>query len=112
MSHSWIISGLLAYTGMLGLCMGLARHYQQVWQHAPRPGLLRSLRVGGWLALAASLGLSASFWGWAMGPVGWLGLVSLATLMLVLILPYAPRLSVTVAGVGWPLMAITTALSG
>ena len=45
---------LLAYSGMLGLCLGLERHFKQVWQRVPSLMLRRVLRVGGWLALLAS----------------------------------------------------------
>ncbi|WP_371924742.1 DUF3325 domain-containing protein [Pseudomonas sp. R5(2019)] len=60
---------------------------------SPPPALHRTLRIVGWLALAASFVYSIGGWGWAMGPVGWFGLISLAGLALVLLLPYAARLN-------------------
>jgi len=92
---------LLAYSGMLGLCLGLERHYRQVWQRLPDPWLRRALRLGGWLALAASLALSIAAWGWAMGPIGWFGLISLAGLGLVMLLPYRAKGAVWLALAGW-----------
>jgi hypothetical protein len=89
MSIAWVASLLLAFSGMLGLCLGLERHFKQIWQRAPSPGLRRTLRTAGWLALAASFATSVLAWGWAMGPVGWFGLMSLAGISLVLLLPYA-----------------------
>ncbi len=66
-----LFAGLwLAYGGMLALCMGMERHFKQVWQRLPAPLLRRGLRVGGWLALGLSLVASVAAWGWAMGPVG------------------------------------------
>jgi hypothetical protein len=91
MSIAWVASLLLAFSGMLGLCLGLERHFKQIWQRAPSPGLRRTLRTAGWLALAASFATSVLAWGWAMGPVGWFGLMSLAGISLVLLLPYAAR---------------------
>ena len=89
------LSGLwLAYGGMLALCMGLERHFKQVWQCLPTPLLRRGLRAGGWFGLGLSLVASVGAWGWAMGPVGWFGLISLAGFALVLLLPYRPRLAV------------------
>jgi hypothetical protein len=51
------------------------------------------LRSAGWLALLASLVLCAQAWGWAMGPVAWFGVLSLAGLLLVMLLPYWPRMA-------------------
>lgn len=91
---------LLAYTAMLALCQGLERHFKQVWQRLPAPWLRRALRLVGWLGLAASFAACVAAWGWAMGPVGWFGQVSLAGFALVLLLPYWPRLALL-----WPLPA-------
>lgn len=97
---------LLAYSGMLGLCLGLERHFKQVWQRVPSLMLRRVLRVGGWLALLASFAASVAAWGWAMGPIGWFGLISLAGLALVLLLPYRARTAVWLAVAGWPLLGV------
>lgn len=101
---------LLAYCGMLGLCLGLERHYKQVWQRLPARGLRLGLRTLGWLALAASFAASVAAWGWAMGPIGWCGLVSLAGLALVLVLPYHPRLATCLALLGWPVLGVAALL--
>ena len=90
----WIIGGVLfAYADMLGLCQGLERHYKQVWNRACPRVLRIGLRSAGWLALLASLVLCAQAWGWAMGPVAWFGVLSLAGLLLVMLLPYWPRMA-------------------
>jgi hypothetical protein len=96
----------LAYCAMVALCLGLERHYKQVWGRPPSPLLRRVLRATGWLALAASFAASVVAWGWAMGAIGGLGLVSLAGLALVLVLPYHPRLAVSLAVAGWPVLAV------
>lgn len=89
------IGGLLfAYSGMLALCQGLERHYKQVWGKPCTVWQRRLLRAAGWAGLAASLGLCVVAWGWAMGPVGWFGAISLAGLLLVMLLPYLPRVAV------------------
>ncbi|UBM26847.1 DUF3325 domain-containing protein [Pseudomonas sp. p1(2021b)] len=94
-----MVGGLLwAYAGMVGLCQGLERHYKQVWGRACPSLLRRSLRGGGWAALAISLLLCAEAWGWAMGPVAWFGMISLAAVVLVLLLPYWPRLAIGLVG--------------
>lgn len=97
MLSTFFVGLLLAYAGMLGLCQGLERHYKQVWQRVPAPWLRRGLRLLGWGLLAASFLACVAAWGWAMGPVGWFGLISLAGFALVLLLPYQPRLALL-----WP----------
>jgi hypothetical protein len=97
---------LLAYAGMIGLSQGMERHYKQVWQRLPSPGLRRALRLSGWALLAASLAACVQAWGWAMGPVGWFGQISLGGFVLVLLLPYWPRLAL-----GLPLLAAPALLA-
>lgn len=107
----WITGGILfAYAGMLGLCQGLERHYKQVWNRACPRALRIGLRSGGWLALLVSLVLCAQAWGWAMGPVAWFGALSLAGMVLVMLLPYRPRLAVglVVAVPVWGLVLLVT----
>lgn len=96
-----------AYAGMVALCLGLERHYKALWGRAAAPRTYRALRATGWGALAASFYLCCASWGWAMGPVGWCGAISLAGITLVLMLPYVPRLAVGLAGAapGWLMLA-------
>lgn len=99
---------LFAYAGMLALCQGLERHYKQVWNRACPAIWRRVLRGTGWLALVFSLVLCAQAWGWAMGPVAWFAVMSLAGLVLVLLLPYWPRLAVGLVGLlpTWGLLQV------
>lgn len=89
---------LFAYAGMLGLCQGLERHYKQLWRRSCPEALRRALRGAGWAALIVSLLLCTQAWGWAMGPVAWFALVSLAGFGLVMLLPYWPRFAVGLVG--------------
>ena len=84
----------IAYIGMLTLCQGLERHYKQVWGKPPAARLRRVLRVAGWLSLGLSFWFCGLAWGWAMGPVGWFGMISLSRFSLLMLLPYRPRLAV------------------
>lgn len=90
---------VFAYVGMLALCLGLERHYKQVWGRSPAPWLRVALRSAGWSALAISLWVSGVAWGWAMGPVAWFGGISLAGFGVAMLLPYWPRLAVWLLGV-------------
>lgn len=51
----------------------------------------------GWLSLGLIFYFCGLVWGWAMGPVGWLGLMSLSGFVLLMLLPYRPRLAVWLA---------------
>lgn len=99
-----------AYIGMLALCQGLERHYKQVWKKPPALGLRRCLRAGGWASLGLSLYFCAQAWGWAMGPVGWFGLLSLCGFALLMLLPYRPRLAVWLPLSFAPLWSLMAAL--
>jgi hypothetical protein len=89
---------LFAYVGMLLLCLGMQRHYKQVWNRVPSWWLQRGLRGLGWAALMVSFALCVMAWNWAMGPAAWGGVISLAGFGLVMMLPYGPRLAVALAG--------------
>ncbi|MGX5219328.1 DUF3325 domain-containing protein [Pseudomonas segetis] len=101
---------LLVYCAMSALCMGLPRHYKNVWKHEPQSYFCRTLRVAGWLLLGAGFMACVSSWGWAMGPIGWLGQVSLSGLLLVMSLPYRPRLALLLPVIGAPVWMLAWAL--
>lgn len=89
----------LSYNGLLALCLAMPKHYRQVIPHAPT-GIRRHLfRIGGWLALNASLAVSVIANGWSFGPLEWVGMLAVTGLALVFLLPYAPR-AATALGIG------------
>ncbi len=53
--------------------------------------LMRSRRLAGAAALAGAFAASIAAWGWVLGPVGWIGLLSATVLPLVLLKPYVIR---------------------
>jgi hypothetical protein len=108
MTASWIASGLLlAYSAMVALCQGLDRHYRVAWKTPASPQRYRLLRACGWLATTASLLCMVAAWGWAMGPVAWLGSLSLSGWLVALALPWWPRGLVAGALAG-PLLGIAS----
>jgi hypothetical protein len=111
MSLTLMSAALLAASGMLSLCLGLERHYKQLLERVPARLVLQGLRVTGWLALAAGFATCVMTWGWAMGPVGWFGLTSLAGLALVMLSPYALRLLMALMGIGWLLVGLLALIS-
>lgn len=88
-----ILSLTLAYAGMLGLCLGMERHWKQL--ASPRlPAITRTLcRVAGAALLALAVFTATFVWPVGMAWVAWFGMISLTGLALLLLLPYAPRLA-------------------
>ncbi|MGD9725047.1 MAG: DUF3325 domain-containing protein [Nitrospiraceae bacterium] len=83
----------LTYNGLLALCLAMPKHYRQVFPRH-QPGVRASLfRLGGWLCLSASLAASVAVNGWAFGPVESVGMLAIAGLTLVFMLPYTPRIA-------------------
>lgn len=88
----------LAYAGFAALSLGMDRHYEDVFDRAlPRRRRL-ALRSLGWLGLALSLWASAGAWGWGYGTVEWIGILSLAGLLLIWFLTFWPRAALGAGG--------------
>jgi hypothetical protein len=83
----------LAYAGMTGLSLAMDRHWRQLRAAAygPAVGERRLARFLGWILLAGSAWLAVIGHGVAAGAVLWLGVLSVAGLVLVMLLSYAPR---------------------
>ena len=81
-----LLALVLACVGFAGLALAMDRHHQRLW---PRP-LARPARwlarALGLLGLAAALAVCLLTAGWAVGPVLWLGLLSVAGVLVVLAL--------------------------
>nr|WP_315182943.1 DUF3325 domain-containing protein [uncultured Albidiferax sp.] len=88
---------LLAYAGFAGLCLAMDRHHAQVWGRDASPRARRCLRGAGWLLLALAVWPCVAAWGPSVGVVVWLGFLSAGALVLVGLLPYAPRAAVGLA---------------
>jgi hypothetical protein len=105
-----ILSAALCYAGMAGLCLAMDRHHSQVWK-AKAPNRQRLLRVAGWLLLALAVWPCVLIWDGAVGPVVWCGMLSVGAFVLVLLLPYRPRiaalLAAVAAGAGLPVLLLT-----
>jgi hypothetical protein len=101
-----LASFLLAYAGMLGFCMGKERHWKQLAN--PRvPSELRRLCVPvGCLLLGLAVYASCQVWPGGMAVIGWFGLISLAGFALLMLLPYAPRLAVSLPLIGGLIWAV------
>lgn len=84
-------AALLAYSGLTALCLAMNRHHRQVWH---RPATTRRawlLRLAGTCLLAASLLAATTVAGVPRGLVAWFGILPLAALALIVLLPFSPR---------------------
>lgn len=88
----------LVYAGFSALCLAMDRHYEDVFQRALSRRLRLMLRVAGWSALALALCLSAGVWGWTYGLTEWVGMLSIAGLLLIWILTYQPQFALALGG--------------
>lgn len=100
----------LAYSAWVALSLAMDRHYADIHGRGAEPSAAQRRR-GRWLgtlALAAALAVCIDNSGWSIGPVAWLGSMTMAALLLVLQLSYAPR---SVPRTGKPVLALAVLLA-
>lgn len=95
-----LLALLMCYAGFVALCLSTDRHHGELLHSKPSPPRRRVLRVAGWLLLVLSVWPAVAASGWAQGLVEWSAVLMLSALLLVLLLPYRPRLALILAGVG------------
>ena len=95
-----VLSALLcAYAGFAALCAITTRNVPLVWTTPPTRGVVRLLRVVGFLLLALSWVPCYLKWNVLMGTAAWTMTLSASAFALVLPFTYAPRRSVQAGGV-------------
>lgn len=99
-----ILAFALAYAGFLALCLSMDRHHQDLMGRRPKPPRRYALRVMGWVLVALSTWPCVAAWGWFIGPVGWVGVLTAAAMPIVFLIPYAPRVALAL-GPALPLVA-------
>jgi hypothetical protein len=95
-----LIALLMCYAGFTALCLATDRHHGELLRSKPSPARRLGLRVAGWLLLTLSIAPAVAVAGWPQGLVEWCAVLMLSALLLVLLLPYRPRLALILAGVG------------
>lgn len=95
-----LLALLLCYGGFTALCLSMDRHHAALLGDKPSARRRHLLTVGGWLLLALSLWAAVASAGWGLGLVEWFAVLMLSGLLLVLLMPYRPRLALALAGVG------------
>ncbi|MGF6129428.1 hypothetical protein QF019_004656 [Pseudomonas frederiksbergensis] len=106
-----LLALLLCYGGFAALCLSMDRHHADLLGRKPSAKRRRNMKLGGWLLLALSLWAAVSATGWGRGLVEWFAVLMLSALMLVLLLPYRPRLALWLAALGLvasPVCAVLT----
>jgi hypothetical protein len=82
---------LLAFGGLAALAQATPRHHAQVWTMPLTVRLGAGRRIVGAALLFAALTACVMGWGIGAGIAAWLGLLSVAGLSLVYLLPYVPH---------------------
>ncbi|WP_416364334.1 DUF3325 domain-containing protein [Pseudomonas sp. NFX183] len=95
-----LLALLMCYAGFTALCLSTDRHHGELLHSKPSPPRRLTLRVAGWLLLVLSMWPAVTASNWAQGLVEWCAVLMLSALLLVLLLPYRPRLALILAGVG------------
>jgi Protein of unknown function (DUF3325) len=88
---------LLSFGGFAALASAMARHRAQLTIAALTKASATNARLAGAALLAAALGACIAGWGVSVGFVGWACAISIAAMALIYLLPYAPKLTRTLA---------------
>ncbi|WP_392885425.1 DUF3325 domain-containing protein [Pseudomonas migulae] len=94
-----LLALLLCYGGFTALCLSMDRHHAELLGRKPSTRRRQLMTLAGWLLLALSLWAAVAATGWGLGLVEWCAVLMLSALLLVLLLPYRPRLALSLAGV-------------
>lgn len=83
----------LAFSGFIALCLGMEKHQMDLYGTA-RASATTMQRIGwiGWALTGASFAAAILARGWAVGPVLWLGAMTLGGIVITYgLLPYRPQ---------------------
>ena len=102
----------MSFSGFVALYLAMHKHHAEHFGALrASPARLHLLRLGGWIGLASAFAICVGVHGWAIGPVSWLGAMTVAGLVLTLALrPYRPNLIVPLALAAPPLASLVALL--
>jgi hypothetical protein len=95
-----LLALLMCYAGFTALCLSTDRHHGELLHSKPSARRRLGLRVAGGSLLSVAIWPAVSTAGWGQGLVEWCAVLMLSALLLVLLLPYRPRLALILAGAG------------
>ncbi|MCG8359151.1 MAG: DUF3325 domain-containing protein [Kiloniellales bacterium] len=87
---------LLAIAGFGALALGMRKHHRELFGAPPSQWRALALHSIGWVLLGLSFVACILDSRWSIGPVLWLGLLTVAALATALTLTYGPRF------ISWP----------
>ena len=93
-----LLALLLCYGGFTALCLSMDRHHAELLGRKSSARRRKTFKLSGWVLLAFSLWAAVSQTGWGLGLVEWCAVLMLSALLLVLLMPYRPRLALALAG--------------
>lgn len=93
-----VLAFMLCYGGFTALCLSMERHHAELLGRKPSARHRQGLKLGGWLLLGLSVWAAVFSTGWGLGLVEWFAVLMLSALLLVLLMPYRPRLALALAG--------------
>lgn len=92
-----LLACLLCYGGFTALCLSMDRHHAELLGRKASLVVRRRLQWAGWSLLGVSLWAAVSGAGWAFGLVQWFAVLMLSALLLVMLMPYRPRMALSLA---------------
>lgn len=95
----------LCFSGFGSLCLGIDRHYEQVFGHKPEALIRHLLRLLGWLLLGIASAPAILALGPSIGLALWASLLSLAAFAQTTLLSYRPSL-IPALSLGIPPLAL------
>lgn len=103
----------LSHAGLVALCLAMEKHHVERFGRARTTRSRRhALRWLGWVVIGAALACCVAAHGGVLGPLYWLGALTLAGLVLSLgLLPYRPRLAMPLAVAAPPLAGLGALLA-
>ncbi|MEZ1315963.1 DUF3325 domain-containing protein [Pseudomonas fluorescens] len=93
-----LLALLLCYAGFTALCLSMDRHHVELLGGKASPRRRQGLKLGGGLLLTLSVWPAVASTGWGLGLVQWCAMLMLSAMLLVLLIPYRPRLALVLAG--------------
>lgn len=105
------IASLLVFGGFAAMSLGMARHHEDVFGVEPGQGRAWALHGAGWVALSLALWAAVRADGWSEGLTTWFGILTVAGLVLIGLMPYAPRLAAKLGAVSLTLALLLSLLN-
>lgn len=99
------LSLALCISAFGSLCLGMPRHFEQVFKRKPQPLLQRALRWLGWLLLGLAALPAINALGPSVGLALWASALTIAATGQALLLTYQPRLIIPISLLA-PLLAL------